>query len=305
MVTRQEIGFIGVLLAAFCGLAPAQNAARNDALPPALQGIQPALGMCRGDEDAPKNTSARGPVRAEVAPDLACALPVAELPGALKRPDTLLVDMRPASEHSEFRIDGALNLSAPELRNKPYLRDRNIVLIGSGKGEREIYAACAELKQSGFRHVRTLRGGMTAWLAHGQPVVGRPPEAHQAMRLSAPELWREAQFDGNVVLLADKQEAMLPDLPFSAALGYGSPEIIRTALEQRRRNLKDAPFASVVLVVDASASPEELRRLQRSLMPAPLLVYTGSREALTRHIAVQKAMWAAQARGPKQPGCRS
>src|SRR5258706_3147384 len=69
--------------------------------------------------------------------------------------------------------------------------------------------------------------------------------------------------------------------------------------------MKNAQLASVVLVADAELSAERMERLQQGLKPVPLLVYVETRQALNRYVATQKAVWAAQARGPKQPNCGS
>jgi len=196
-------------------------------------------------------------------------------------------------------------MGVAELRGKSYLRGRKIVLVGDGRAERELYVACAELKQQGFKQVRLLRGGMASWLVHEQPVVGRAPAPEALIRLSAAQLWLESQFDRNAVLLADNQFTMLPDLPYSSALGYPSLETIQAALQDRRKQTKNAPLASVVLVADASLSPERMGRLQQELKPVPLLVYVDTRQALNKYVATQKAVWAAQARGPRQPNCGS
>ena len=289
-----------LLLAEASGLAFAQNAAPN-ALPRALKDVQPA-GSCRPDKIEPMEKIF---ARKELAPDLSCALSAAELSPGRKPPNTVFIDTRSMSEYDQFRIDGALRMSVSELRSKSYLRGKRIVLIGDGKAERELYVACAELKHRGFKQVRMLRGGMASWLVEQQPVVGRAPAPDRIVRLNAAELWMESRFDRNVVLLADNQFTMLPDLPFSAALGHPSLEIIQAAIQQRRAQLKNAPFASVVLVAERELSAEQLERLQQGLKPVPLLVYADTRQALNRYVATQKAMWAAQARGPKQPNCGS
>jgi rhodanese-related sulfurtransferase len=291
-----------LLLAGSCALVSAPNAAPN-ATPRALKDIPQAGSSCRRADIEALDTTKRGIARKELSPDLSCAISAAELSPAASRPDTVFVDTRPLSEYNQFRIDGALHLSVSELGSKSYLRGKKIVLVGDGRAERELYVACAELKQRGFKQVRMLRGGMTSWLVHQQPVVGRAPAPARMIRLSAAELWMESQFDRNVVLLADNQFAMLPDLPYSAALGHPSLETIQAALKQRREQLTNAAFASVVLVADGELSAEQTARLQQGLKPVPLLVYTDTRQALNRYVATQKAVWAAQARGPKQPNC--
>src|SRR5258706_11721829 len=266
------------LLAGACGRASAQNAPTSE-LPKALKDIPPAAAMCRPDKVEPLDSILRGIARKGIAPDPSCAVAAAELSPAARRADALFVDTRPASEHDQFRIDGALRLRAAELRAKAYLRGRKLVLVGDGKAERELYVACAELKQQGFKQVRVLRGGMPGWLAHGQPVLGRAPAPDRMIRLSAAQLWLESQFDRHPGRLPDNQFTMLPHLPYSAPPGHPSPETIPAPLEERRNPRKNAPPPPVALGADAELSAERMERLQQGLKPVPLLVYVETRQA--------------------------
>lgn len=273
-------------------------------IPDALKDVKPATDMCRRDEyaSAPAGTSA--PVATpDIEPDLSCAIAVSELQPLLGRPATALMDLRPGADHLTFHIDGALNLNTGDLHAKPYWRSKTVVLVGSGKAERELYRECTRLKQSGYSSVRVLRGGMPAWLASGRAVIGQAPSAPQLARLTAAEFWIESQDPENLVVLGIEKKALQNDLSFSTVLPQNSAEAIRAVVERRRKELRNAPLAAAVLAADLGVTDDEVLQLQQSLAPVPLLVYTDTREALVRHAGVQKAIWTAQARGPKQPGC--
>ncbi|MCL2658735.1 MAG: rhodanese-like domain-containing protein [Betaproteobacteria bacterium] len=271
-------------------------------LPEALKDIPRASGVCRSDPADAK----RGEVlaaRAGEAPDLSCGLTLAEANTLLERTDTVLVDMRPASEFAQYHVDRALNLKLAELRSKHYLHGKAILLMGSGKGERELYVACGTLKRAGFKQVRVLRGGTSTWLAAEREVVGRAPDGRSLPRLSAEELWAEAQFQGNVVLLGPTLSAIQQQLPFSATVSQWTPEAVKGVLERRRKELKGMPLAAVVLAVGQGGFTEAQIASLPTTIPAPVLVYGGTKEAFERAMALQKAVWTAEARGPKRPGC--
>jgi hypothetical protein len=78
---------------------------------------------------------------------------------------------------------------------------------------------------------------------------------------------------------------------------------LRTTLERRRAALKNAPLASVIVAADAATPVHEIDQLQQAMQPIPVLVYTDTRETFVAQLAVQKALWMAQAHGPKQPAC--
>jgi len=159
------------LLTASAALAQAPPAAWP---PQASSNFQQASSEClRKDAESQAAAQPLKPDRAS--PDLSCAITPVELSGLVKRPDTVMADDRPAADFAAFHIDGAMNLTAAELRTKPYLRSKAVVLIGSGKAERERYIDCARLKANGFKHTKVLRGGMIAWLSSGQAILGACP----------------------------------------------------------------------------------------------------------------------------------
>jgi rhodanese-related sulfurtransferase len=268
-------------------------------LPEALKGVAPAGRMCLRDE-APASI---GPAVRAQAPDLSCAMAVRDLASLMGRPDTTVVDVRPAAEHEAFRLRGSLNMAASALRTRTVLKSKTIVLVGSGKGEIELYAACASLRGQGFRQVRVLRGGMASWLSQGQPVDGIAPDAAQLSSLSAAQLWAESRFDANVVLLHPSQEALQQQLPFGIPLRDASASTVKAVLERRRKELKNAPLASVVLAAAPDSPAAEITRLREALHPVPLLVYAEAPASFAVQMTQLNAAWAAQARGPRQPGC--
>ncbi len=266
----------------------------------ALKNIKQATGVCRKDDGFSNGTITSLPGSE---PDLKCALPVTEVKSLLSNANTLLVDLRSNAEYQSFHINGALNLNTSDLHSKPYWRKKTVVLIGSGKAERELYSECTRLKQLGYQQVRVLRGGMLLWLASDQPVVGQAPATSQLARLPAAEFWLESQNSDNLVLLSKERSALRSDVSFSVALPQITGEAIKAILERRRKELKNAPLASVVLVAPSIITDEHINQLQKILLPVPLLVYTDTKEALQRQSVLQKSVWLAQARGPKQPGC--
>lgn len=269
-------------------------------LPPVFNNIQPAASECLRKDAAP--TAMPKPAKEDaVRPDLSCAITPVELSGLVKHPDTVIVDVRPAADYAAFHINGAMNLTASELRRKPYLRNKTVVLIGNGQAERELYADCARLKANGFKHTKVLRGGMIAWLSSGQAILGRAPDAAGMGLLSPGELWAEARFDANLVLVSAERQGLLPELPSATAIPDASLATLQTAIKQRGKK----PLAAVVLVASAADVTASLANLRQGIQPVPLLAYTGTAEAYTRQLAQQNAVWAAQARGPKKPRCGS
>lgn len=272
----------------------------GDKLPPAIQDIKRASGTCRREDMVGANSS---PTNAGgIQADLGCALPVTEIQGLLAQPNSLLVDLRPAMDFQAFHAERAVNLGTNELHSKPYWRNKTLVLVGHGKAEGELYRECAQLKQLGYQQVKVLRGGMPMWLAHHQPVLGSPPSPSQLVRLTAAELWLESQNGHNMLLLDKESESLQRELSGGQVVPKLSPDAIQAALVRYRGNRKAPALAAVVLVTHG-VSDEQVGQWQQAVMPVPVLVFSGTKESFVREIGAQKAIWAAHARGPKQPRC--
>ena len=102
-----------------------------------------------------------------------------ELAAARSRGDQVtIVDVLPAEHHAACRLDGALNACVYEVAFAARIselvgdRDADVVVYGAGGGSREAQAAIEKLRRLGYRRLRELEGGLQAWHAAGQPVVG-------------------------------------------------------------------------------------------------------------------------------------
>ena len=281
--------------------APTTSASKPAARPaPALNGLKRPEGSCYNENIPAVNL----PTAPQWHADLSCGISVAELQKQLSAPDLAMIDLRTSSAFEAWHINGALNLTLTDLHAKPYWRNKQVVLIGNGKAEREWYGACSHLKQIGYAKVKVLRGGMPAWLGQQAAVLGRVTErVPQMLRLSAAEFWLETQNPDQLILLSPTQKALHQELPLSTALAQDTPEAILAVLARHRKQTKAAALAGVLLAAPANISEEQITRLQKALAPLPLLVYTDSRVALQQQIALQKQIWLAQARGPRQLGC--
>ncbi|AOX99678.1 rhodanese-like domain-containing protein [Jeongeupia sp. USM3] len=295
---RPCLAVIAKCLVAAAALGCVEQVSAVTSVEEALKDISPASGMCLRDAVG----ASSGTVSAiRPKPDLSCAIAPTELSPMLGRPELTLIDVRLRADYDAARIDGAMNLSVTDVRTKSFLRDKLLVLIGSGKSERELYVACAELKGQGFKQVKVLRGGMPAWWSLQRPPGGEPGAGQQVTPLTATELWAESQFDANLILLATSDAAMQRVLPAATRLPNDQSATVRAALDKKRK-AKQSPLG-VVLVLPPNASGTLIAQIREGIQPLPLLVYTGSAAQYSQQIAQQKAIWAAQERGPKKLGC--
>lgn len=269
-------------------------------MPEALKHIKRAPLACAAA--APASAAGHEAGMPAIDPDFSCGASVPDVHKLLSRPDTQVVDLRLPAEFTAFHINGAVNLRAEEMHIKPYWKNKAIVLVGDGKGEADLYRECRRLKQSGYKDVRVMRGGMAGWIGYAQPVVGTAPSASSLTGLSAVDLWREVQSDGSVVLIDPALSAIKP-LIGGKVLSKMEVAAFSSTMAQVVKRRKEQPVSGIVLVTKPGADERLVARLQQEAMPLPLLVYAGTAEAYRHALATQKAVWKARAQGPKAPAC--
>jgi len=252
------------------------------------------------NDDGSRRVSSRRPI---VVPDLGCGVRAADVAVALRNSGVTLVDTRSTTEFNGFHIDGALNLSVSSLRTKTFLRGKKLILMGSGKADRDLYMACAELRASGFKDIQILQGGVPAWLRQGLPSVGNSPDPYQLSILTPSELFREGGFEGNVVLVTTPTRGFLAHFPKGLEISEANPDVIRKAIERWQRSARSRKLAAVILIGDSGIQAEQWAKIQSALGDVPLMVHNGTSGAYDEFLVAQRSMWAAQAKGPRQGGC--
>jgi len=279
--------------------APA-GAQANSGLPLVLRDMPQSGSMCK-NERLPGSASS-GTGRAEGGLEAGCALPASATASFLQKSGATVIDTRHESEFARFHIANAMRADAASVRLKEYLRDKPLLLVGDGKSDRELYGACSRLRAQGFKSVQVLMGGMAGYLARELPVSGRgAPDAFESAQLDPAQLWAQSQFLESLVIVVNSP-ATAEALPLASRVADAAPRTVAGAVERRRKEQK-AVLANVTVVVDGAMSEATFRQYSQAVAPTPLLVYAGGAGALKAYLRTQEAVWAAHARGPKQPRC--
>lgn len=87
------------------------------------------------------------------------------------KPALTIIDIRERSEFLFSHISGAINMPLPELVDRVRVAlepSRDIYLYSDA--DEDTAAAAELLRQSGFRNVSELQGGLPAWKAMGFPI---------------------------------------------------------------------------------------------------------------------------------------
>ncbi|MFZ2312294.1 MAG: hypothetical protein WAV82_06715, partial [Methylobacter sp.] len=135
----------------------------------------------------------------------------------------------------------------------------------------------------------------------GYSVLGQSPNLAQLTTLTPSELWTESQFAANLVLVTASQKTLQKHITRSLLIPDEWPKTVQAMVKQRSGHSKSGSWAAVVLV---AGKETDVQALSQAIEPVPLLVYSETEEAFASQLTQQSAVWAAQARGPKQPsGC--
>lgn len=87
-------------------------------------------------------------------------------------PPPTVIDVRPAEEYQQERMEGSINLPLAEVTAaSPELpRDRDAVIVTVCNTGRQSLTGMVLLKSLGYRNVRNLMGGLAAWSSEGHPL---------------------------------------------------------------------------------------------------------------------------------------
>lgn len=94
---------------------------------------------------------------------------------AAVREANLLIDVREYDEFASGHLQGAVHMSRGMLEFKmsanPELAARDLKIILYCKTSGRAALAALQLKEMGYQNVRSIVGGIDAWVAAGKPVV--------------------------------------------------------------------------------------------------------------------------------------
>jgi rhodanese-related sulfurtransferase len=217
--------------------------------------------------------------------------------------------VRPASQFERFRIADSLNIPAPFVKTKSFLKDQAFALVNEGRDSSSLEERCKELRASGFKHATVLRGGINGWRRAGGAVSGDLIAQRELTRMRPAEYAVERAYpDWLVVTVADVSRKdifqLLPDaVPVSLRKDDRRlPADIQAQLAKRKRKGGDLR----VLIVDRDgASYDRLEPVLTAGLKQEFYFLDGGFEGYKRFWSEQAAVWAAAARPQRPPGCRT
>ena len=217
-------------------------------------------------------------------PPAACRITLAEL--QRERSRLTLVDTRTAAERQRVVIQGAIAVEPAEVGNKAFLRDADLVLVGSGLDENELFARCTP--PSAAHSVRVLTGGVRALKRAGAGVAGRSAELARLDWVEPDELHRFALRVPNQVVLVDPDSAVALPTAIDAALRVAGNSNASRLVDSLQRLAGRSALRPLVAVTRDAGTAASLRVALMAESVTDVLVLSDGLPAYVNYLEVQQ-----------------
>lgn len=206
------------------------------------------------------------------------------------------VDVRLPEEYARYHIAGSINIPLHIVRMKEFLKTIPVILVNEGRCTSELENTCRELKQSGFKNISVLDGGLLGWHASQRPLDGDPIELSRLDHISAEELFEvRALANWTVIELSASGKnndirSWLPanviTLPLNSITSVSS-----TILQLRKKN----PQEKVLLIADGDNTYRRIDvQLEKSGIASGVLYLDGGIKGYRAHVKNQLELWKQQ-----------
>jgi hypothetical protein len=158
------------------------------------------------------------------------------------------IDTRSAGERRRIGIPGALAIDVKDLAAKPFLKNAEIVLVGSGLNDDELYEQCTALRGAPQLRVAVLEGGVRSLHRAAQALAGNGEDIAKLDWVSAEELHRLVLHSAGQVALVDlDDDAALPFAINQARRVNSGHDWARTAATLKKLSERQTHFSLVAL----------------------------------------------------------
>jgi rhodanese-related sulfurtransferase len=221
-------------------------------------------------------------------------------------PSTTLVDIRSRDDFQRCRIPGSINIPLSFVKTKAFLKNRRLVLVSRGYGQRFMAAECRRLKAGGFR-AAILLGGLCAWQQAGGELAGDLTVLGLPATITPRHFFQEKNAPYWLIVDTSPPSEESPPMPFTSAVRIVPTDRAETVLQKLRQAARDRGNDSLLTVLAACSAGETDTRMQKILTKdrsIPVVFLEGGlrnyRAFLTRrNLAIQ----AGQHRVKAAPGC--
>jgi rhodanese-related sulfurtransferase len=156
-----------------------------------------------------------------------------------KKQDLTLIDVRDTNSFGRFRIPGSIHVPLYAVKAKGFLQNRFLVLVHEGYPDAQVEQACQALRDSGFKKVWILRGGLVSWSMHRGPAEGDPPARAELGKVPSPAFFlKKDSEEWLVVDISRDHKRTLRSLPRAVHVPFPAeprsfPSRLKAALDSK------------------------------------------------------------------------
>ncbi len=179
----------------------------------------------------------------------------------------MIFDIRSQARYNSIHVQGSVNAPLWSLKGMQALKDKRVVLLGSGIDDTLLVREALELRQLGFRSIQVLPGGIRNWVLAGLPVSGADRDATQSAMVDPLDFLSSPQ-DGWLILELSSEPSAKPQIPGSIRVSLGDDFSKRMTEEIHKASRSHAPPSKVLYV---SPQGEGYETVEKNL-PKPQLL---------------------------------
>lgn len=157
--------------------------------------------------------------------------------------DFLIVDVRNANSFEKYKIVGSVNIPLFAIQQKPFIKDKKVILADIGYRYHLLEKVCKTLRKSG-NSVWILNGGLIGWYRGGYPIEGDLIALNQGITISPAEFFEERQYDHWVIIDTTFNHGVNKEYfyPRSIHIPFRSPENfisrLKNIIDPRKNDFK-------------------------------------------------------------------
>ncbi|MDC0358124.1 rhodanese-like domain-containing protein [Oligoflexia bacterium] len=223
-------------------------------------------------------------------------------------PDLLIIDTRPKDLFDQLHIEGAINLSALEVKSKFSLKNERLLLVGQPFQKAALDKTCGDLKRLGFKRVKAFYGGLPRWKADGGVLKGDISALGQMVFITPKDLIHEiAHYNWIVVDVVGSNDPLILDMPANPIVtvqGVNNPSQLAQSILARISVLGDSAVAILTLKAFETLAIKTVSRLKEKLKTTEIFLVEGGREALNSFLAENQKMLSQLKQNKRTLQCR-
>ena len=210
---------------------------------------------------------------------------------ASQNKNLLIVDIRPKDKFKQIHIPHSININPSFFESKKFLAEKNVVLVYGGINRFQAVSLAKEAESKGFKFVRVLDGGLTAWVEAGKPVLRAPGFSEKLHLIKANELYLCLKKEPGSSLILKLKTNKMSKNGFLGAKVFSIEGNSQRSLEQGFNKLRKKTSLPIIVVDENGDNYKKVQMARNSLSVSQIFYLEGGLKAYRDYIRTMSA-WA-------------